>query len=103
MLRWQLGDVFMSDVPEIFNARGNFLSGAAIALSTRANNPIPNERRQEHPLARREAARALWTRRFPEIRVRSLSSVYNCMGMVFGSRRAYIDPEEALALILRDD
>jgi len=40
--------------------------------------------------------------RHPSARVRSLSSVYNCMGMVFASRRTWIDPEH-LYMILEDD
>lgn len=31
-----------------------------------------------------------------------MSSVYNCMGMVFAARRTWIDPEE-IRLILEDD
>ena len=38
----------------------------------------------------------------PSAKVRSLSSVYNCMGMVFASRRTWVDPED-LQTILEDD
>jgi hypothetical protein len=35
-------------------------------------------------------------------RLRSLSSVYNCMGMVFATRRTWVDPED-LQMIFEDD
>ena len=38
----------------------------------------------------------------PSRRLRSLSSVYNCMGMVFASRRTWIEPEQ-LPIILEGD
>ena len=38
----------------------------------------------------------------PDARARSLSSMYNCMGMVFASRRTWVDPEH-LPMILEDD
>ena len=38
----------------------------------------------------------------PSAKVRSLTSVYNCMGMVFASRRTWIEPEY-LQMILQDD
>ena len=38
----------------------------------------------------------------PSAKVRSLSSVYDCMGMVFASRRTAIQPEH-LDRILKDD
>lgn len=38
----------------------------------------------------------------PDARARSMSSLYNCMGMVFASRRTCIEPEHLL-MILNDD
>ena len=38
----------------------------------------------------------------PKATARSLRSLYNCMGMVFASRRTWIDPEH-LEMILEDD
>jgi hypothetical protein len=38
----------------------------------------------------------------PEIQLRSLSSLYNCVGMVFAARRTSIDTNQ-LDLICRDD
>jgi hypothetical protein len=45
----------------------------------------------------REMARASieqWKQRFPEARLRSFSTRYNCVGMVFASRRAWIESTE---------
>ena len=38
----------------------------------------------------------------PSAQVRSLSSVYNCMGMAFASRRTCVEPD-CLEMILADD
>lgn len=38
----------------------------------------------------------------PAIQVRSLSSAYNCMGMVFANRRTWIDPDN-FRMIMEDD
>lgn len=37
-----------------------------------------------------EAARRIWEAKFPAIKLRSLTSEYNCFGMVFASRRTWI-------------
>ena len=38
----------------------------------------------------------------PNRRVRSLSSTYNCIGMVFASRRTWIEPEHLMMILLED-
>jgi hypothetical protein len=75
---------------------------ASIKLATRCGTFIPNERRRERPPDALRAAKEMWTEKYPNIRVRSLSAVYNCVGLVFGSRRTCIDPDQ-LELILRED
>ncbi len=44
----------------------------------------------------------MWRKRLPDAELRSMTAVYNCMGMVFGCRRTSIDPEH-LPTILRED
>ena len=49
-----------------------------------------------------EAARDLVLGKHPSASVRSLNSVYNCVGMVFASRRTWVEPEH-VPMILADD
>ena len=64
-----------------------------LPLSTKRGNPIPNQQRgQMHP-DRMECAQQLHLTGHPNIKPRSLSSRYNCVGMVFATRRTWIEPE----------
>ena len=54
------------------------------------------------PPERMRAARDIVLGSHPKAQVRSLSSVYNCMGMVFASRRTCVEPDH-LRMILQDD
>ena len=75
---------------------------AALKLSTRRGTHIRNERRREwHPDQLRLSVN-FWTRERPKANLRSITALYNCMGLIFASRRTWIDPKE-LALILRED
>ena len=86
----------------LYDPHGNFIVGTVIPLATRKGEPIPNERRLQRPPASMIAAREIVLTHHPSARVRSLSSVYNCMGMAFASRRTHIEPEH-LELILDGD
>ena len=48
------------------------------------------------------AAKDIVLKAHPNARARSLSSMYNCMGMVFATRRTWVEPEN-LRMILEDD
>ena len=86
----------------LYDVKGNFLVGGQLPLATRSGRQIPNDRRPEiHPDIM-GAAREIVLSEHDSARVRSLSGVYNCMGMVFASRRTWIDTEE-LGEVLRDD
>lgn len=85
----------------LYDERGNFLVGGQLPLATRKGRQIPNDRRMEQPPARLRAAKEMFERR-PTVRARSLTGVYNCMGMVFASRRTWVEPEE-LQMVLEDD
>ena len=82
------------------------LGGAAdktrIALSTSKNRPIPNSRRQERPPEAMRAAMEITLNGGADRKLRSLSSTYNCFGMVFANRRTCIEPD-AIPDILEDD
>ena len=49
-----------------------------------------------------QAAKNIVLNAHPNAYVRSISNLYNCMGMVFASRRTWVDPEH-LRMILEDD
>lgn len=74
----------------------------SLKLSTCLGSHIPNVRSPErHPESLR-AAISLWGARHPNAELRSISATYNCMGMVFGTRRTCIDVD-SLDLVLRED
>jgi hypothetical protein len=41
-----------------------------------------------------KAAADIFTRAHPSLKVRSLDSTYNCVGLVFASRRTAVDPDQ---------
>lgn len=87
---------------ELYGERGNFLIGGQIPLATRKGRTIPNERRMERHPSAMQAARNIVLQSHPSARPRSLTAVYNCMGMVFANRRTCVEPEY-LQTILEDD
>ena len=86
----------------LFSSQGDYLIPPELSLSTRKRNQIPNEQRLPKKKVIMEAACNYVLQSHPNARVRSLNSVYNCMGMVFASRRTWVGPEH-LDMILRDD
>lgn len=56
----------------------------------------------EFPPAANEANVRRWSGEFPNAILRSISGTYNCMGMVFASRRTWVDISE-LRMILEED
>ena len=86
----------------LLNARGDYLIGPELPLSTRKKTKIPNEQRRARPPASMQAAKDIVLNAHPSAHARSLSSLYNCVGMVFASRRTCVEPEH-LPMILADD
>jgi hypothetical protein len=74
----------------------------ALPLSTRRGTHIPNRQEPEHPIAQLRAAQDIWQQSRPNARLRSLTSVYNCMGMIFASRRTCVEIGD-LPWILKED
>lgn len=74
----------------------------SLVIQTREKWPIPNDIRPE--LSERELQHwvEFWRRRFPNIRLRSVTNRYNCMGLVVACRRIWAYPED-LEKILQDD
>jgi hypothetical protein len=74
----------------------------SIGLATKLNRPIHNLRHMMEPDKKLLLGRDLVVGLLPDAIPRSLDSTYNCMGLVFGSRRTAIDIDE-LVPILEDD
>lgn len=74
------------------STRGSPQDRASIQLETRSGKYIENERRLERSYEALKAAERLWKGRFPRIQTRSLTAVYNCVGLAFASRRTCIEP-----------
>ena len=74
----------------------------SLSLHTSKRNHIRNVRRNEAPPERRKAIVDLYKSTYPRAIVRSISQCYNCMGLVFASRRTCIDIDE-LQPIFNDD
>ena len=83
----------------LLNEQGNRVN---LPLATKKGRQIPNEQRDELSRSIKDAAREQVRQQHPAVRLRSLSSAYNCMGMVFANRRVWIDPDW-LGMILADD
>ena len=73
-----------------------------LALETRQGNQVPNEQRREVAPQRMKAAMEIVKANHPTAVERSLRSTYNCVGMVFASRRTCVDIEHLGLLLLED-
>ena len=74
----------------------------AIALGTRRTHHINNEMRPEAiPEALEQAIQHI-KKLNPNAILRSASNTYNCVGMVFATRRTWVDPEH-ISIFLNDD
>ena len=86
----------------LLGPHGDYLIPPELLLCTRKKTPIPNEMPLPRlPLSMR-AGEAMHLRDHPNIQSRSLRSEYNCMGMIFASRRTCVDPIH-LSFIFSDD
>ncbi|MEE9465875.1 MAG: hypothetical protein V3W14_09925 [Candidatus Neomarinimicrobiota bacterium] len=73
-----------------------------LALETRKGRPIPNFQRLEMNPSQAKAVIRIIKKACPNAKMRSITQVYNCLGMAFASRRTWID-EDSIGLILEDD
>ncbi len=86
----------------LFNSEGNYVVAPQLPLSTKLGTSIPNEQKVEAVPAVMNARKEQVINGHPERRVRSLNSGYNCMGMMFASRRTAIDPVHLRMILLED-
>lgn len=74
-----------------------------LLLTTRKNRlQIPNEVKDEFSPGFAQKLSRDFRLQFPDVKPRSLSGTYNCVGHVFGSRRTWIDTNQ-IELILAED
>jgi hypothetical protein len=83
--------------------RGGENDPNSIRLGTRRTKHIKNEMRAEWPpnQLREDLNRCLTS--FPCLQPRSVSARYNCVGMVFATRRTWIDTEFVSQLLTDDE
>ncbi len=74
---------------------------SSLHIETREGRRIPNERRPEM-LPDRMASAAKQYRQTHGVELLSASAVYNCAGLVFGSRRTWIDVDD-IDIPIKDD
>ena len=87
----------------LYDARGQNDSGPSLSLATRKGNQIPNEQQPQASSREMQNAQSDILDRHPRAHARSLSSIYNCMGMVFASRRTWIEPENLEMILIEDE
>lgn len=86
----------------LYDEKGNFLVGGQLPLATRKSRQIPNDRRMERAPVAMQVARDMVLRAHASATLRSLTAVYDCMGMVFAARRTTVGTD-VLQMILEDD
>jgi hypothetical protein len=74
----------------------------ALRLSALDGSHIPNVRRPEDPPEVRRSAIEMFKSDHPDAKLRSSSSVYNCVGHVFAGRRTHVSSDH-LPMILEKD
>jgi len=74
-----------------------------VRLESRKGNRIPTLRRDPMIPEILKAANQTHRDSFPNIETRSLDSSYNCAGMVFAFRRAWIEPKHIPRLLEEDE
>lgn len=74
----------------------------SIPLATRQGTFIPNLRKQEQSPETLIAYIDLWKEKLPSARLRSSTAVYNCVGLVFASRRTWVDTDILLTILEED-
>ena len=73
-----------------------------LALDTKLGKRIPNEKPAPQPEDTMAFRRDIVLEKHPNVKVRSLSAEYNCVGMVFAARRTAIDPKHVVQILQED-
>lgn len=74
----------------------------SLPLSTRRRTHIDNEPRQEWAPNRLKDTIQQYKNQFPHARLRSITAIYNCLGMTFAARRTCIEPDLTYMILTED-
>jgi len=74
----------------------------ALPLSTRRGTHISNLPRQECPPARLKGSIVQYSLDHPDAILRSITAVYNCLGLPFAARRTWIEPDHTRMILTED-
>ena len=73
-----------------------------LPLSTRRGTHIPNLPRQEwSPNSLRNSIEA-YRGDYPDAALRSITAIYNCLGLPFAARRTWIEPDHTQMILMED-
>lgn len=75
----------------------------AVLLGTLKTRHIRNERRKEWSPEKLRQDVQMCLKDYPDNKVRSVTAIYNCVGMVFSTRRTWIEPSLVYKLLYDDD
>jgi len=73
-----------------------------LPLSTRRGTHIPNLPRQECSPVKLKGSIEQYRRDYPDAVLRSITAVYNCLGLPFAARRTWIDPDRTRMILTED-
>lgn len=82
--------------------QGGPTDSRSLELFTAKRRRIENEQPLPRPPVSMDAATSEWLRKHTSWSLRSKSSTYNCLGLVFATRRTAVDPDQ-FRLIAADD
>lgn len=88
---------------EIIIGAGSPNDRNALRLETRSKRHIPNEMRREVHPDRLKASIEMFAKLCPNASIRSITAIYNCIGMIFGIRRTWIDPQHLETILPEDE
>lgn len=92
-----------SNVPDLLDKYGTgYLLGGTLKLETKSRRTIENQLSIESPRNVLQARFDEYRKKYIGVRFRSITHTYNCVGMVFGSRRTQIDPKLAEWIMSED-
>jgi hypothetical protein len=74
----------------------------SVLLGTLRTRHIRNERRPEWKPADLREGVAICKKSFPDLITRSVTAIYNCVGMVFATRRTWVDTSLVYKLLADD-
>ena len=88
----------------LYSGSGEILIGEELKLHSKKFRQIRNELGEEKPKYWHELAHSIMVKNHPSLGLRTTTSVYNCLGLVFAARRTWVhETIENIEIILNDD